>query len=130
MAGNIIGMIAQRLVRKLCTRCKRAYQPEPHELHLLGIKPGKAEPKLYRAAGCDYCEFQGYRGRQAIMELVRMDTDLDELVARRATQREIRNVALAKGFRPLAEDGLRRVLDGSTSLDEVARVVDLTERMT
>ncbi len=129
MAGNIIGMVAQRLVRKLCNHCKRAYQPEPHELQLLGIKAAKLDPKLYRAAGCEQCEFQGYRGRQSLMELVRMDTDLDELVARRATQRDIRNVALAKGYRPLAEDGLRRVLDGSTSLEEVARVVDLTERM-
>ena len=60
---------------------------------------------------------------------VRMDTDLDELVARRAGQREIRNVARAKGFRSLAEDGVRRVLEGVTSLDELARVVDLTERM-
>ncbi|MCP2937815.1 hypothetical protein NK983_34480, partial [Salmonella enterica subsp. enterica serovar Typhimurium] len=55
--------------------------------------------------------------------------DLDELVARRATARELRNAARAKGFRTLAEDGLRRVLDGSTSLEELARVVDLTERM-
>jgi len=63
------------------------------------------------------------------MEILRMDGDIDELVARRATAREIRNAALTKGFHTLAEDGLRRVLDGSTSLDEIARVVDLTERM-
>jgi general secretion pathway protein E/type IV pilus assembly protein PilB len=63
------------------------------------------------------------------MELLRLDGDIDELIARRATVREIRNAALAKGFRPLAEDGLRRVRDGTTSLEEVVRVVDLTERM-
>jgi len=65
----------------------------------------------------------------AIMEVLRLDEELDELIARRATAREIRKAALAKGFRTLAEDGLRRVLDGSTSIEEVARVVDLTERM-
>jgi general secretion pathway protein E/type IV pilus assembly protein PilB len=63
------------------------------------------------------------------MELLRMDADLDELVARRATMREVKQAALAKGFRSLAEDGLRRVREGSTSLEEVGRVVDLTERM-
>ena len=63
------------------------------------------------------------------MELLRMDADLDELIARRATMRDIKQMALAKGFRTLAEDGLRRVREGSTSLEEVGRVVDLTERM-
>jgi general secretion pathway protein E/type IV pilus assembly protein PilB len=63
------------------------------------------------------------------MEMLRLDHDLDDLIARRATQREIRRLADEKGFRPLSEDGLRRVLDGSTSLEEVGRVVDLTERM-
>jgi type II secretory ATPase GspE/PulE/Tfp pilus assembly ATPase PilB-like protein len=129
MSGNIIGMVAQRLVRRLCPHCKQGHRPDAHELKLLGVPSGTAAPKVYRSVGCDRCEFQGYRGRQAIMELVRMDGDLDELVARRATLRELRNAAAEKGFRTLAEDGVRRVLDGSTSLEEVARVVDLTERM-
>jgi general secretion pathway protein E/type IV pilus assembly protein PilB len=129
MAGNIIGVVAQRLVRKLCTHCKKPYRPEPHETRLLGLAADAPPPALYRASGCEHCEYQGYRGRQAIMELLRMDADLDELVARRATMREIKHAALAKGFRTLAEDGLRRVREGSTSLDEVGRVVDLTERM-
>jgi len=129
MTGNLIGIVAQRLVRKLCPHCREAYSPEPWELRLLGLSPERAPTELHRAVGCARCDFQGYRGRTAIMELMRMDTDLDELVARRAGQREIRNVARAKGFRALAEDGVRRVLDGITSLDELARVVDLTERM-
>ena len=63
------------------------------------------------------------------MELLRIDSSLDELIARRATANEIRAHALARGFRPLADDGLRRVLEGATSLEELARVVDLTDRM-
>ena len=129
MAGNIIGVVAQRLVRKLCPHCKKPYKPEAHETRLLGLADDAPPPTLYRASGCEHCEYQGYRGRQAIMELLRMDADLDELVARRATNREIKQAALAKGFRTLAEDGLRRVREGSTSLEEVGRVVDLTERM-
>jgi general secretion pathway protein E/type IV pilus assembly protein PilB len=129
MAGNIIGVIAQRLVRRLCPQCRKPYPAEAHEQKLLGLENQRPAPILYRAAGCEMCEFQGYRGRIAIMELLRLDGDIDELIARRATTREVRNLAISRGFRPLAEDGLRRVLDGSTSLEEVARVVDLTERM-
>jgi type II secretory ATPase GspE/PulE/Tfp pilus assembly ATPase PilB-like protein len=65
----------------------------------------------------------------AIMELLKMDAELDELVAHRATGRELQKAAVSKGFRTLADDGVRRVLDGSTSLEELIRVVDLTDRM-
>jgi len=129
LAGNVIGVIAQRLVRRLCPHCHRAHAAEPHERRLLGTATGQPSPIIYRAVGCDHCEFQGYRGRQAIMEVLRMDGDLDELVARRGTAREIQNAAVSKGFRTLADDGLRRVIEGSTSLEEVARVTDPTERM-
>ncbi|MEC5399998.1 GspE/PulE family protein [Uliginosibacterium sp. H1] len=129
MAGNIIGVVAQRLVRKLCPHCRRGRPPEPYELRLLGVSTERPVTTLYDPVGCTRCDFQGYRGRMAVMELMRMDADIDELIARRATYREVRNAARAKGFRTLAEDGLRRVLEGSTSLDELARVVDLTERM-
>ena len=129
MAGNIIGIVAQRLVRRLCVHCRKPYPAEAHECKLIGVASGQPAPIIYRAAGCDHCEYQGYRGRLAIMEMLRLDNDLDDLIARRATQREIRRLAHEKGFRPLADDGLRRVLDGSTSIEEVGRVIDLTERM-
>ncbi|MDP2823227.1 MAG: ATPase, T2SS/T4P/T4SS family [Sulfuritalea sp.] len=129
MAGNIIGIIAQRLLRRLCTHCRKPYPAEAHECKLIGVVSGQPAPILYRAAGCDRCEYQGYRGRIAIMEMLRLDNDLDDLISRRAPQREIRHMALDKGFRALSEDGMRRVLDGSTSIEEVGRVIDLTERM-
>jgi len=129
MAGNIIGVIAQRLVRKLCPHCRKPYPAGKEELQLLGGERSRQTPILYRPSGCPQCDYQGYRGRIGIMEILRMDGDLDDLVVRRATQRDIRLLAAEKGFRTLAEDGLRRVLEGITSLDEVARVVDLTERM-
>jgi type IV pilus assembly protein PilB len=128
MAGNIIGVIGQRLVRKLCAHCKEAYEPTPVEQQLLGLDTGSEVPPIYRAGGCRRCEHRGYRGRLAIMELLKFDMDIDELVARRATLRELTEGALAKGFSPLAEDGVRRVIEGVTSLDEVSRVVNLTDR--
>src|SRR5947199_32936 len=128
MAGNIIGIVAQRLVRKLCKHCKQAHQASAGECSLVGAQPDRP-PTLYRAVGCDQCEYQGYRGRMAIIEILKMDGELDELIAHRATGRELQKSALARGFRTLADDGVRRVLDGSTALDELMRVVDLTDRM-
>ncbi len=128
LAGNIIGIIAQRLVRKLCKRCRKSYDGNAADCSLLGVPPTRA-PSIYHAVGCDHCDYQGYKGRLAIMEILKMDSELDELVARRGTARELQKAALAKGFRTLADDGARRVLDGSTSLDELVRVVDLTDRM-
>ena len=128
LAGNIIGVIAQRLVRLLCLHCRESYLPDEQEQLILG-QPDAAIPMLFRAVGCPHCNYKGYKNRIALMELLRIDSDMDDLIARRATARELKNVALARGFRPLAEDGIRRVLEGKTSLAEVARVVDLTGRI-
>jgi general secretion pathway protein E/type IV pilus assembly protein PilB len=129
MAGNIIGIIAQRLVRQLCPHCRKPYAVQPHERSLLGIAQTQEVPTLYQATGCAQCDFQGYHGRCAIMEVLRVDSELDDLITRRASAREMRQAVLNSGYHTLAEDGLRHVLDGSTSLAEVVRVIDLTERM-
>jgi type II secretory ATPase GspE/PulE/Tfp pilus assembly ATPase PilB-like protein len=127
MAGNIIGIVAQRLVRVLCKECKVPYTPDAAERKLLGT-PSHQDITVYCSAGCEACNHQGYKGRIALMELLKMDYDLDDLVSHRASARQIRETALAKGFRPLAMDGIRRILQGMTSLAEVRRVVDLTDR--
>ena len=127
MAGNIIGIVAQRLVRVLCNECKYPYTPDAMERQLLGIAAHQ-DVTLYRAAGCEACNHQGYKGRLAIMELLKLDYDLDDLISHRASARQIREAALTKGFRPLAMDGIRRIMQGTTSLAEISRVVDLTDR--
>ncbi len=129
MAGNIIGIVAQRLVRLLCTHCREAYAPSIEERHLLRITETQATSPVYKAIGCMECAGKGYKGRAPIMELLVMDGDLDELVARGATARELRDAATSKGFQTLADAGIRRILDGDTTLAEVARVVDLTARL-
>ena len=128
LAGNIIGIIAQRLMRKLCRHCRQPYEANASECRMLAVRPDRP-PTLYRSVGCDHCDYQGYRGRMAIMELLKMDPDLDEMIANRASAREIHKAAIAKGFHTLADDGVRRVLDGTTAVDELTRVVDLTDRM-
>jgi type II secretory ATPase GspE/PulE/Tfp pilus assembly ATPase PilB-like protein len=129
MAGNIIGVVAQRLIRRLCTHCRQAYRPDDDlTRRVLGVT-ADWQGEVYRAAGCEQCDSTGYKGRVAIMELFKMDGEIDELIARRATGREIREAARRTGFRTLAEDAVARVLAGETSLDEISRVVDLTDRV-
>jgi len=129
MAGNIIGIVAQRLVRKLCPHCKETQLADSVERRLLGLHPDDEAVHICRAVGCERCAHQGYKGRLAIMELLKMTPELDEMTARRASTRELKNAARAAGFHALVDDGLRRVREGVTTLDEVARVVDLTDRL-
>jgi len=128
MAGNIIGVVAQRLVRVLCPHCKEKHKPDDIERKILRLKPNDQTP-IYKPKGCNHCNQTGYRGRMAIIELLRIDTDMDALISRRAHLDELKKVALDKGFITLAEDGVRRILEGYTSLSEVMRVIDLTSRI-
>lgn len=128
MAGNIIGVVAQRLVRVLCPHCKEAHTPNELERKVLKLKPSD-KPKIYKPKGCKQCNQNGYRGRMAIIELLRIDSDFDSLISRRAHLDELHKMALDKGFITLAEDGVRRILEGYTSVTEVMRVIDLTSRL-
>jgi type II secretory ATPase GspE/PulE/Tfp pilus assembly ATPase PilB-like protein len=126
LAGNLIGILAQRLVRRLCTACRIESSPDGIEQRLLGCE---SDAKLYRAAGCATCDFTGYKGRVPLIEIVRWSQELDELLNARASIREFTRVAKEQGFIELADIAIRRVLDGVTTLEEAARVVDLTDRV-
>lgn len=125
LAGNIVAVVAQRLVRRLCPHCKEAHSPDAAERHLLD---NNAPEKIYRPKGCSHCAFKGYRGRLPLMELLLMDATLDEAVLRGATPRELAGLASERGWRNLAEDGLERVRNGDTSLAEISRVVNMAKR--
>lgn len=129
MAGNIIGIMAQRLVRKLCNACKESYEPTEIERRLLGAKTGTKPFKICRVKGCEECEYHGYSGRIAIMEILKFDQEIDELIADGATLKDLNEMATAKEFKTLAEMGIRKIIEGITSLDEISRVIDLTERI-
>lgn len=129
MAGNIIGVVAQRLIRRLCNHCKQPFRPDDDMTkRILGVD-ADWQGEIFRASGCDHCDNTGYKGRIAIMELFKMDMEIDELIARRATGREIRESARKRGFRTLAEDAIARVLAGQTDIEEISRIVDLTDRV-
>ncbi|MCK2089793.1 GspE/PulE family protein [Thauera aromatica] len=125
LAGNLAGIIAQRLLRRLCPACRETVAASPQDCARLGL-PADAPPPLYRARGCPECDFRGYRGRFAIMEVLPFDRHLDALLAAGAGTDALYTAARERGWRTLAEDGMRRVLDGSTSVSELARVVDLS----
>ncbi|MFA9421129.1 MAG: GspE/PulE family protein [Gammaproteobacteria bacterium] len=129
MAGNIIGVLAQRLVRKLCTYCKEPYQPNKQDLGMLSNREGVKPEKIYRSKGCTVCDHSGYKGRLALLEILKMNSDLDDLLAHGATTKEIKDAAYEQGFFTLADDGVRHIIEGITSIEEVGRVADLTDRM-
>lgn len=128
MAENIIGIVGQRLIRKLCPVCKQTYLPDALMRRILNL-PSHQEVAICKPIGCDRCEQRGYRGRFALMEVLRLDESLQDIIAHRATTYDIKQHAQKMGFRPLAQDGIRRVLGGESSLEEVSRVVDLTSHL-
>ncbi len=129
LSGNIIGILAQRLVRRLCVKCKEPYTITEIERNLLGFRVADKQQEVFSAKGCVQCDSTGYKGRIALLELLRLDDEMDDLIARGGTQGEILRMAVSKGFKTLADVGSSRVLDGTTSIDEITRVVDLTKRI-
>lgn len=129
MAGNLIGILAQRLVRRLRKGCAELYDPLPIERRILALDDAQQVQICRVASEFRHAEHQGYEGRTALMELLKFDRDLDDLIARGASARELLDAAHSKGFIPLADVAVKRVLDGQTTLDEISRVVDLTDRV-
>ena len=126
MTGNIIGIISQRLIRVLCKHCKKEAMADEIDSKLLRVN----EPvKIYEAGGCEHCNNTGYKGRVAAIEALTINEELDELIANRATLGALRECALRSGYKTLADDAVRIVLEGRTSLREISRVIDLTQRL-
>jgi type IV pilus assembly protein PilB len=119
VASSLRCVVAQRLARKLCVRCREVYDPPAH---VLADVEATGE-RFYRAVGCPECCGTGYRGRVALVELMIVTEEIERLAADRRSSEELRRTALAQGMRSLRDDGLRKVRDGITSLDEVLRVV-------
>jgi general secretion pathway protein E len=122
-AGSVLGVLAQRLVRKLCPHCRVAYQPNetdlPHDF------PLPLPPRLWRAVGCRECRYLGYSGRTAIFELARSGPQLREAWLRDCDASEMRSAAALSGYVPLRSDGWSKAIAGITSVDEVVRVTGL-----
>ena len=122
LVGSCLNLVmAQRLVRRLCNNCKEEYVPSKQELGLVGLDPSRVPKALYKAKGCAECRNTGYKGRLAIFEMIPMARELRKLVFDNANEDEIRQAALDNEMVTLREAGLERVLDGTTSIEEVLR---------
>ncbi|MBI5853137.1 MAG: type II/IV secretion system protein [Planctomycetes bacterium] len=124
VSAAVQAVMAQRLIRVLCPRCKVPYQPEPSELRSIGLDPATVvQPTFHRSVGCPQCDQTGFRGRLGIFELMVLDTTLREMIFRGEPDLKLREYARTSGgMRSLLEDGARKVLAGSTSVDELLRV--------
>jgi type IV pilus assembly protein PilB len=127
MAGSLICIMAQRLVRKLCLHCKQEVALDVFEKRLLGPKYSHID-KIFKAQGCEKCT-NGYKGRVVVCEALPFDRELDEMIVAGASRKEMLDYALKQGFVPMVEDGLQKVIAGITDLKELIRVVDMTDRM-
>jgi len=118
-------VLAQRLARRLCARCKEPYTPVASDLTLARFpwQPGEELPVLYRAAGCSACAKTGYKGRLALHEVMSVTEELERLAVQRSSSTEIGRVAREQGMTGLREDGMEKVRQGLTSIEEILRVV-------
>ena len=120
-ASAIIGIIAQRLVRKLCDNCKVSYKPTASNLSELRLTDGIKDIKFYRAEGCFQCRNTGYKGRNGIYEIMAVDEEIRELTLNGASADQIKRAAIKNGMRNLRYDGIRKAMQGMTSVEEVLR---------
>ncbi len=120
LASSLIGVGAQRLVRRLCLECRKPFAADAAQLRALGFTP--TDGTLYSAQGCPACNRTGYRGRTGIYELLTVDDDLRRLVHDRASEQVLRAHVVSRGMRSLRDDGMRLAAQGVISLEEVVRV--------
>ena len=122
VASSLIGVVAQRLVRTLCPRCKRPYQPTPEQLESFELGSESANAlTLYEPGECEFCR-KGYLGRIGVFELLRVDEEVRRQVLDKSSSAQIKQRAVEKGMRTLLGDGRERALSGVTTLEEVMRV--------
>jgi len=122
ITSSLVLVGAQRLVRRICLSCKTSYELPEDECEMLKIKPDKGKPIFYKGKGCGDCFNSGYKGRVGLLEILALTPKIKTLILENAQEREIRDEARKEGMQTLRENGIRLVLDGVTTLDEILRV--------
>ena len=118
-------VLAQRLARRLCSKCKEPFTPTQEQLDGIGFirRDDQPEPTFYRPVGCSNCAKTGYKGRLALHEVMGVSDSIERLTVERESSTAINRVAIEEGMRTLREDGLLKASQGITSIDEIFRVV-------
>jgi len=128
VASSVVAVLAQRLVRVNCSNCKQPHEPLESEIQSAGFtKEQLAKATFMKGRGCAKCQKRGYKGRMGIFELMVLNNKIRELAFQGAATQDIRRAAVAGGMRVMFEDGLDKVLSGTTTLDEVFRVAKQSE---
>ena len=126
VAASLIGTCAQRLCRKVCQRCREEHQIPKDAMKRIGLMPKRTaksdEGIFYQAKGCKRCSNTGYYGRMAIIEFLTIDEKIKTMIVERVSTDKIKEYAIAHGMKTLRQDGLNKVADGVTTLEEVLRV--------
>jgi type II secretory ATPase GspE/PulE/Tfp pilus assembly ATPase PilB-like protein len=120
--SSVEGIIAQRLVRKICEKCKTSFTPPKKVLEQLGVDEAKI--KFYTGEGCPACRYSGYSGRTAIFEVLSLNNNLKSLISAKAPWELIKKQALSSGMKTLRQDGLEKAKAGITTLEEVLKVTE------
>jgi len=122
LTATIEGIVAQRLVRTICSKCKESYEPTEEQLMELALTPDDVQGrKFFRGRGCDHCFKSGYKGRLGLFEIMTLDDDMRDLIMKDASTEALRREARAKGMRTLRDAGLIAIYEGQTTIDEVVR---------
>ncbi|MBI4040424.1 MAG: type II secretion system ATPase GspE [Deltaproteobacteria bacterium] len=126
VASSILGAIGQRLIRQICQKCKKEYTPTDEELKQLGLlRQEIQDKKIYQARGCDACMKTGYSGRTCIKELFVVDEDIRQLIIAGADSTKLKKAALEKGMKTIRDDGINKVLQGITTIEEILRATQV-----
>ena len=126
VSSAVEAIVAQRLIRLVCQRCREAYQPDEAELAELGLKPNsRRSMRIFRAKGCQACLETGYRDRTGIYEFLRMTEGIKSLVLKTSDANQIKQAAVAQGMKTLRDDGIRKVVEGRTTISEVLRITQM-----
>ncbi len=128
LAGSLIGVLAQRLARKLCKSCRKARPANEEECKIIGVDAANP-PTVYVPGGCPKCKNKGYKGRTAIVEILRVDKGMDELIATHATRSTMEEYLRKTNFVGMQEDGIAKVLAGEISFDALMDTIDMTDRL-
>jgi type IV pilus assembly protein PilB len=123
ISSSVVGVLAQRLLRLICSKCKSAYAPPADAMRRLGMHVDGGKVKFYRGQGCDYCKNSGYKGRVGVYEMMVMNDPIRELALARASSHRIKEVAVQTGMKTLKDDATEKVLLGMTTLEESLRVI-------
>jgi general secretion pathway protein E len=127
IASSLLGVIAQRLIRKVCTKCRAPHTPTDFELQEMGMREPPIGSQFFRAVGCASCSNSGYTGRTVIHELMMVDDHMKSLIVRNVDAGVLKKAAIERGMITLREDGIAKVLQGITTIDELFRATHAEE---